>query len=871
LFMSRLARDYALPQRANITSPTPIICGSLNDKEIERISRKRWFWTTLLCLGLSATACGTPAEPSPSNNRIEGTTQSAPLAPVLSMALSASPNSIPADGASSVVLTATLTDIGGRPITGNPVSFLGQSSSMLISPQTAITNCQGKVTTSVASTAVGTQAVFGTFRGIKLAKKSFTYTCPGSFKAAMAWPIWGAAAPTSVGGSKGTSIDVNADGFADILVPNADSNTFSVLLSNGNGSFGLAQPYSTYAAPDTLYSADFNRDGIPDLVAGFTAAGGVQVFLGNVAGTLTVGGTYPVGGNNTSAMAVADFNQDGNADLVVATASNANLSLLYGDGNGGFAPFVNVPVDNYPFQMTVADFNADGFPDLGVACFSSFKLQTLLSKKNGFAAPVTFSTINHTAGMVSGDVNQDGVADLVVEGNGQLYTYLGIGNGSFQAALTKATPTDGAFASGGFLLAAADINRDGKQDILLQSPSGLYTYLASGSGNYTAAAVNPLYGTGAAYFQPILGDFNGDGLVDVATPTARYNIGIFLSNGNGTFTPTVNNSAPSGPNGVALADINKDGKLDSIYAGSNNNKLGVSLGQGNGTFLPANSNYPVGSGPRALAVADFNNDGNLDVAVANTSGSTVSVLFGTGSGTLQAATSYSAPSTPTGMAQGDFDKDGNIDLATTSYVSNKVNILRNVGGSFTTTVFPGGTAPNGIAVGDFNGDGNLDLALANEGAGNVSILLGNGNCSFGAATNFSTPSTTHNVVVADFNADGNLDLAATGGSGVFVLYGNGNGGLGAPVTYSTTGNPYYLLAAQINADSLPDLIVTTSANLTYVWLNTGSSFSAPRTYSTGAFPYGLAAADLDGDGRMDLVESNLSSDNFSVLFNTGCL
>jgi hypothetical protein len=663
----------------------------------------RCLWTILLCAGLSAAGCGTQADRSTTETRTEDAIGTAPLAPILNMVLSASPNAIPADGASSAVVTATLTDIGGRPITGNPVSFLGQSSSMLISPQTAITNCQGKVTTSVASTAVGTQAIIGSFRGIKLAKKSLNYTCPGSFKATMAWPIWGAVATTNSGGSKGTSIDVNADGFADILVPNADSNTFSLLLSNGNGSFGLAQLYSTYAAPDTLYSSDFNGDGLRDVVAGFTAAGGVQVFLGNNSGTLSVAGTYPTGGSSTSGMAIADFNQDGNIDLVVATASNANLSLLYGNGNGSFAPFINVPVDNSPYQMTVADFNADGFPDLGVACFSSIKLQTLLGSKNGFAAPATFSTLNHTTGMVSGDVNQDGIVDLIVEGNGQLYTYLGIGNGSFQTVLSKATPSDGGFGFGGFLLAAADINRDGKQDILLQSPSGLYTYLATSGGNYAAAVLNPLYGTGTASSKPILGDFNGDGLVDVATPTTRYNVGVFLNNGNGTFTPTINNFNLSEPRGIALADINKDGKLDAIVAQAIGNSVRISLGQGNGTFLPSSGNYSIGTNPRPVIVADFNNDGNLDIAAANTNGASVSLLLGTGNGTFQAATSYSAPGGPTWMVQGDFDKDGNIDLATTSFSSNKVNILRNVGGIFTTTTFPGGTQPNGVAVGDFNG------------------------------------------------------------------------------------------------------------------------------------------------------------------------
>ena len=136
---------------------------------------------------------------------------------------------------------------------------------------------------------------------------------------------------------------------------------------------------------------------------------------------------------------------------------------------------------------------------------------------------------------------------------------------------------------------------------------------------------------------------------------------------------------------------------------------------------------------------------------------------------------------PYSVAVGDFNGDGNADLAVANVGSNSVSVLLGSGdGSFgAATNFAAGTLPISVAVGDFNGDGTLDLAVANNGAPVVSVLLGTGSGSFGAATDFAVGilnfSSTF-VAAGDFNGDGKLDLAvAADGDTLSVLLGTGTG------------------------------------------------------------------------------------------------
>jgi VCBS repeat protein len=186
------------------------------------------------------------------------------------------------------------------------------------------------------------------------------------------------------------------------------------------------------------------------------------------------------------------------------------------------------------------------------------------------------------------------------------------------------------------------------------------------------------------------------------------------------------------PTSVAVGDFNGDGVQDLAVANFNSNNVSVLLGNGDGSFQAAR-NFGVGFNPVSVAVGDFNCDGVQDLAVANFNSANVSVLLGNGDGSFRAAQNFAVGTLPSSVAVGDFNGDGVQDLAVANSgleeVSGSANVsvlLGNGDGSFQgARNFAAGSLPYSVAVGDFNGDGLPDLAVANAYSNNVSVLINN--------------------------------------------------------------------------------------------------------------------------------------------------
>lgn len=344
---------------------------------------------------------------------------------------------------------------------------------------------------------------------------------------------------------------------------------------------------------------------------------------------------------------------------------------------------------------------------------------------------------------------------------------------------------------------------------------------------------------------------------------------------------------------VAVADFNRDGKLDLAVTDSANDTVSVLLGNGDGSFRSAGQ-FRTGSTPVAVAVGDFNNDGLPDIVTANAKGGSVSVLLGTGSGGLETCRNHPVGARLSSLAVGDFDGDGKLDLAVTDSDNDTVRILLGNGdGSFRDAGrYSTGAWPTAVLVGDFNRDGKLDLAVACYGTSNhfdawnggVTIYLGSGDGVFQQAHDYRGDQGVRGAPVAmaggDLNNDGMVDLIfvswSWGNPGGRVLCGNGDGSFRLDKDVYLLGSRCSgVVVGDLNGDGIADLAVTNSMSLggsprgsVSILLGKGdATFALERRFSVGARTTALAAGDFNGDGILDLAVVGCSG--VSICLGTG--
>jgi subtilisin family serine protease len=628
--------------------------------------------------------------------------------------------------------------------------------------------------------------------------------------------------------------------------------------------------------PSGVVTGDFNRDGHMDWIVSNAGSSDLWVYLGNGDGTaqpprvISLAGTTPVG------IATASLRGNGILDLVVVESDSASVGVLLGNGDGTFAPENLYFVPEPPISLALADVNGDGHLDV-------------------------------IAGLVTDNEPFAPLATLAGDGTGRL-------------SAPVLTQNQGRGAPLAFNIAVADLNRDGKPDVVitdLGGEPGVYSYLGTGDGTFKLFK-NVLESIFIESLNTALADLNGDGCPDMVTLTqfGGVTVGIGTCDGGFRFDGTPNGVGQGeGGIGMALVDINGDGKLDLVTGGVNlqvgdpfvgaesGSLVSVSLGDGTGNFDLARV-YRAQSGMFGIAVADLNGDGHPDIIAPSQDADSVTVLMNdglNGFGDPQGVyTGWDRKDNPVsgGVANPNefiyaFDVNGDgfkdlvfVDSGQFFPLPHVLSVKLNDGtGHFLpeikSPVMDGTLRFGELAHGDFRHTGREDLILipsqfTPELSANFFTFVPNtGAGTFGApvVTNITHPTGT--LAVGDFNGDGNLDFAMVGFGGpsntlLFSIFlGNGDGTFrtGPTQTLPSTFPPGALFVGDFNGDGKKDILVAaddlTNAGTLYEFLGNGDgSFAPPRAVLTNFLPGTVpispffAVGDFNHDGRTDVVQRN---------------
>jgi|GEM_PF-993684 len=462
---------------------------------------------------------------------------------------------------------------------------------------------------------------------------------------------------------------------------------------------------------------------------------------------------FPAGADPRSLVA-GDWNRDGLMDLAVANAASNDVTLLLGDGLGGFVPAgPATPAGLAPQAVVMGDFNGDDNPDLAVAARDSNEVKILLGDGAGSLAAGGVTSVSAPRALVAVDVNLDGRMDLAAANQSANTVTLLIGDGA--GAFTAQTPV--AVGTLPTALAAGDVNGDGRPDLAVvnATSSDVTVLLGDGLGGLSSVATIAV----AAFPQSVaIADLNADGNPDLVTvQSGSWDVHVLAGDGSGGFTEAAGSpfAAGSQPRGVSVADFDLDGTPDLAVVNAVSGDVTILAGDGAFGFSLA-ATRALGTAPFAVVVADFNNDGRPDLAAANSGSDNVSIQLS--NCTASTTTTLASSVTPSAFGQavtftatvapnppGAGLPTGNVSFSLGGNSLGAGSINASGEALLTTDTLPPGThSIEAVYEGDagFSGSSSLPLTQVVTRVGTTTSLAGSS-----PSTNFGEPFTLTATVI----------------------------------------------------------------------------------------------------------------------------
>jgi hypothetical protein len=552
-----------------------------------------------------------------------------------------------------------------------------------------------------------------------------------------------------------------------------------------------------------------------------------------------------------------------------AQCNRPGFKLSYGN----FLRFAN--------RIVTADFNADGKADLAVTSYSGGQVGIYFGTGTGeFSAPVFYPVGSLISRILAADVNNDAKPDLLLVymtpgANRIVWVLLNNGSGAF------GSPVDTTFPLDEGTIQMADLNGDGKGDLVTLTPAGLSLQVrfGDGLGHFSSTSSYPLAGA----FTFVVGDFSGDGKPDVGVDRNDAGTGkvtLYVNDGSGGLAPGMETVLDSASYIILSRDFNSDGKPD--IAGKSNiagNAVMVLLNNGSGGFT--RTDYPVPYSVLRLRAGDFNGDGKVDLIAADPYSSAKSLtLYGNGAGGFTVGESFGGAIGWAEPSQGDvadFNSDGKSDLVvalnegvraffrTCNDVANTklvdfdgdtytdYAVWRPSTGEWIVDLSAGnvrhiqqwGSLGDVPVPGDYDGDGKSDFAVFRAPAG-VWYALRSADLTLLAVqwgTNGDKP------VPGDYDGDGKTDLAVfrPADGGWYILKSSDN----ALESHYFGTNGDKPVQADFDNDDKTDIAVFRPSNgHWYMLKSSDGSFSALHFGISVDKP---VPADYDGDGKADIA------------------